>query len=128
MNEKISDRFYLKSFQIGFEVPFLNLEDPTGLKELAQKVTNCVAQFDSLDVGIDILKYPVVMDGDDIDLNIKELPNTNSLMLFYIVARVDSLDTDKEHQEIEWNKMTENLISIVKEFLEFKKLIYRIIK
>ena len=51
------ERFYLKTWSIGFEVPFLDTEDPQGQAELASDVSDRYLNwFDCLRVSLDTLE------------------------------------------------------------------------
>lgn len=106
------ERFYLKTFSIGFEVPFLDTEDPQGQVELANDVSERYLNwFDCLKVSLETL----------------ELPNTNQLVLFTIVVRVDTDLVNPETLESDWNKMQNDLQSAVEKFLQGRNLTYKIL-
>lgn len=108
-----NSKYYLKSWHIGFEVPFLDLEDPTGLTELSNKVTN---------------RYLDWFDCQMVELTVKELKNQNQLVLFSIVVKVDPNLADSSSLIDEWNKMKEDLEEICIDFLKTRNLIYKIIR
>lgn len=106
------ERFYLKTWSIGFEVPFLDTEDPQGQAELASDVSDRYLNwFDCLRVSLETL----------------ELPNTNQLVLFTIVVRVDTDLTNPDTLESDWNKMKADLQSVIEKFLNGRNLTYKIL-
>lgn len=106
------ERFYLKTWCIGFEVPFLNIEDPEGQSELARDVSERYLNwFDCLKVSLDVLK----------------LPNTNELVLFTIIVRVDLDLANPDTLEEDWDKMKTDLQSSIEKFLTKRKLTYKIL-
>jgi hypothetical protein len=107
------DRFTLKSWSVGFEVPFFNENTQDGMDKLSGKLAKQYKNWS------DTLKTEFVF---------FQLPTQNMLILYTLVIRVDvdliNSDTFKE----EWNEVTEGITKVIGEFLEHNKLEYRILK
>jgi len=106
-------KFTLKTYCIGFIVPFFDTEEQTGYVELAQKLTDRYCEwFDTLKV----------------DLEKKVYPDQNPILLFTLVVRVDHSLVNNTQLEEDWAKMIEGIKEDMAEFLTLRKLCYEVIE
>lgn len=103
-------RYYLRSMEIGFEIPFIDIKNQKGTSELSSAIVDkYLAWFDIIKVG----------------LKLYELPNLNVVLLFYLVVRVDSSSIDRPRFERDWKKLKEDITTDMTEFLNKNKLEFK---
>lgn len=107
------DRFILKSWSIGLEVPFFDMNDQTGVSELGSSISDKYRNwFDTLQSNITVLK----------------LPNTNQLILYSIIVRIDLDLVNMDTFESEWGEMRVGIEETFVEFMKVRNQEYRIVK
>lgn len=105
-------RYNLKMFSIGYEVPFLDLNNTDGKSDLVQSIVDTYKNwFDVLNAKLDIL----------------QLPNTNQLLLYYIIVRVDNDLINIDTFESDWTKMQDQVKQAIEKFLDSRNLIYKVL-
>lgn len=103
-------RYYLKSMEIGFEVPFLTIKNTKGVPELTNTIVDrYLSWFDIVKVG---LKH-------------YQLPNLNKILLFYLVVRVDSAAVDRTRFNNDWVDMKTKITDDIEDYLKANELDYR---
>lgn len=103
-------RYYLKSMEIGYEIPVISLDNQMGSEELSRSIAeNYMNWFDIIKVG----------------LKLYALPNLNGILLFYLVVRVDSNSIDAKRLETEWNSIKSKISSAIENYLTSNKIIYQ---
>jgi hypothetical protein len=107
------EKFSLKTYCIGFIVPFFDTSDQTGFVELAQQITKRYYEW------FDVLK---------VELERKDNPDQNPILLFTLVVRVDNSLVRPEQLEQDWSKMIVGIKEDMDEFLKLRKLCYEIIE
>lgn len=107
------ERFNLKSWCVGFEVPFIDEIDSTKIVELSSKLKEL---------------YKDWFESILMELNTIQISNQNYLLLFNVVIMVDSLDeTDVEESKNDWNEFKDLATQHIDEFLKSTKLPYKLI-
>lgn len=106
------DRFTLKSWAVGFEVPFFDVDNNVGYEELISELSSKYRNW------FDVLKT---------ELSIVELPNTNSVILYTFVIRVDSDLVNSDTFESEWSQVQSEVTDVLRGWIEKQKLEYQII-
>jgi len=109
----MDEKFKLRSWSIGFEVPFYNPEDTTGVDTLSSNLAS---------------RYRDWFDALKVDLSIIELPSTNRLILYTIVIREDIEYTNKSTLEEDWTSMQNEVQSDLENFLKLRNLEFRVLR
>jgi hypothetical protein len=107
------DRFNIKSFNIGFEVPFFDLSNQEGIPELSTNISNKYLNW------FDVLKTEISM---------LVLPNTNKLLLYTLIVRSDMDIANSDTYVNEWNEMKSGVKELLIEYFKSKNLEFRIIE
>lgn len=106
-------RFKLKTYTVGFIVPFFDESDPSHLDVLSSNISD---------------KYCDWFDTLSVNLYIKTMPDQNKIILFDLVVRVDTLNVSKDKLELDWKHMQDGIKSDMDEFLKSRKLIYKLLE
>jgi len=107
------ERFTLRSWSVGFEVPFFNENTQKGMDDLPAKLAK---------------QYKSWSDTLHSEMKFFQLPTQNMLILFTIVIRVDVDLINSDTFKSEWVEVTEGLTKVISDFLKKNKLEYRILK
>lgn len=106
-------RFYLKTFAIGFEIPFYDSQDKTGVNELAASVAN---------------SYLSCVDSLESSMSTIDTSTGNTILLYTLVVRVDMDLANPDEFQADWNRMKSNIEQAFDTYLKQRNLEYRIIK
>lgn len=105
-----TDKYYLKAYHIGYEVPIYDLEDTEGQDDLARGICS---------------KYLDWFDVIEVEIKIHQLQNTNYLLLFNLVTKVDMNSVDIDTMNEDWKKMQTDISAEIEKYLESKNLIFK---
>lgn len=103
-------KFSLESMVVGFEIVFLDSEDETGVRELANSLQEAELDY------FDVLKK---------DLEILELPNKNLMLLFTLVIRVDNDIIVKDELDLELKRLRQKTSDALSQFLRTRKVTFK---